>query len=243
MKLEPSEALKLAKKLARASVKFKGVDVVVCPTFTEIAQVAEILKGKKIKLGAQDCFWENSGEFTGEVSPKFLKEYGVEYVIVGHSERRQYVHATNEMVNEKIKALIEVGITPIMCIGETFEQRQEGEKDAILITELTHGLKDVWLNKSTNLVIAYEPIWMIGSGQEIDPTEVEHTHQVIKHTLNDIFPDSMVDEQIKIIYGGSVNPENITEFVEQSAVDGALVGGASLDAAKFSAVIAGSIKT
>ena len=241
MQLDPSESLKLAKKLARASAKYKEVEVIVCPSFTEIAAVGEIIKGKKIKLGAQDCFWESEGEFTGEVSPKFLKEYGVEYIIIGHSERRQYVHTTNEMINEKIKALLEIGITPIMCVGETFEQRQDGEKEAILIKEITDGLKEVWLNKSSNLIIAYEPIWMIGSGQEIDPSEVEHTHQVIKQTLYDIFPDTMVDEQVKIIYGGSVNPENITAFLEQSAVDGALIGGSSLDATKFSTIIAASI--
>jgi len=242
MKLGPSESLKLANKLARASAKYKAVKAIVCPSFTEIAAVGEIMKGKNIKLGAQDCFWKEMGEFTGEISPKFLKEYGVEYIIIGHSERRHYIHATNEMINEKIKALLKIGITPIMCIGETFEQRQEGEKEAILIKEIIDGLKEVWLNKSSNLIIAYEPIWMIGSGQEIDPSEVEHTHQVIKQALYDIFPDTMVDEQIKIIYGGSVNPENITAFLEQEAVDGALIGGSSLDEAKFSAIVAVSSK-
>jgi len=242
MKLNASDALKLAKKLAKASTKYKGAEVVVCPMFTEIAAVGEAIKKSKIKLGAQDCFWEDFGEFTGEVSPNALKDYGVEHVIIGHSERREHVQETNEIINKKIKKLLELGITPIMCIGESFEQRQQGDKETVLIQQITKGLNEVWFNKMSKLIVAYEPIWMIGSGQEIDPNEVEHTHQVIRQTLYDIFPDTMVDEQIRIIYGGSVNPENVLGFIDQPTVDGALVGGASLDGAKFSAIVASALK-
>jgi len=237
MKLNASESLDLAKKIKKASTKYKDAEVVLCPQFTEITQVSEIIKDTKVNLGAQDCFWEEKGAFTGEISPKVLQEYGVKYVIVGHSERRQNLTETNEMIHKKVRLLLTVNMIPVLCIGETFKERQDGLKDVVLTKQLHTALNGLWFNKADKLVVAYEPVWVIGSGQDVDPDEIEHTHQVIRQTLYDLFEEKVVDEQIKIIYGGSVDPENVAPYLSQRTVHGVLVGSASLDAMQFSAVV------
>ncbi|PJC40498.1 MAG: triose-phosphate isomerase [Parcubacteria group bacterium CG_4_9_14_0_2_um_filter_41_8] len=238
MKLLPSQSLDLARKLKKASSKYAGAEVVVCPSFTEIAQVGEIIKDTNIKLGAQDCFWEEQGAFTGEVSPKSLLDYGVEYILVGHSERRQNLSETGDMIHKKVRLLFTLDITPVLCIGETFEERQDGLKDVVLTRQLHNALNGLWLNKGDKLVIAYEPVWVIGSGQDVDPEEIGHTHQIINQVLYDIFENSVVKDQIKVIYGGSVDPENVGAYISKASVQGALVGTASLDATQFSAIVA-----
>jgi len=238
MKLNSSESLDLAKKIKKASIKYTGAEVVLCPSFTELAQVREIIKNSDIKLGAQDCFWEEKGSFTGEVSPKVLQDYNVKYVLVGHSERRQNLGETEKMIHNKVRFLFTTEMTPVLCIGETFEQRQDGLKDVVLTRQLHSALNGLWLNKSDRLVIAYEPVWVIGSGQDIDPDEIEQTHQIIRQLLYDLFEDRVVDEQIKIIYGGSVDPENVAKYISQPTVHGVLVGGASLDSTHFTSIIA-----
>ncbi|MBU2576060.1 triose-phosphate isomerase [Patescibacteria group bacterium] len=238
MKLNASDSLDLAKRVKKASAKYNGVEVVLCPSFTEIAQVNEIIKGSNIKLGAQDCFWEEQGSFTGEISPKSLQDYDVKYVLVGHSERRQNLGETEEMIHKKVRLLLTIDITPVLCIGETFEERQDGLKDVVLTRQLHNAFNGLWLNKSDRLVVAYEPVWVIGSGQDIDPDEIEHTHQIIRQLLYDLFEDRVVDEQVKIIYGGSVDSENIAQYIARPIVQGVLVGGASLDATHFSTIIA-----
>jgi len=242
MKLVPFDALALAKKVAKASLKYKDAEVIICPGFTELAAISEIIKGSAVKLGAQDCFWEEAGAFTGEVSPKHLLDYGVQYVIVGHSERREHLGETDKMVHQKTRMLVSLGITPIVCIGETFEERQAGQKEAVLLREIDAALNGISLNKLTNLIIAYEPVWVIGSGQAVDPFEAEHTHQVIKHALYELFSEEAVEERVKIIYGGSVDPENVAGFIKQPNIKGVLIGGASLDATEFGAIIASSVK-
>ncbi|MEK7125454.1 MAG: triose-phosphate isomerase [Patescibacteria group bacterium] len=242
MKLGLAESLALAKKLAKSAAKNKNVEVVICPAFTELAAVGEIIKGSGLKLGAQDCFWEEAGAFTGAISPKNLQEYGVEYVLVGHSERREHLAETNDMIHKKIRLLLSLGLMPVLCIGESFSERQEGLKEAVLIGEIHKALDGLLLNKLGRLVIAYEPIWVIGSGQAVEAAEAEHTHQAIKHALYDIFPRQAVDEQVKIIYGGSVDPGNIKPFLAEPTVRGVLVGTSSLDATIFSAIIATAAK-
>ncbi|MEK7164877.1 MAG: triose-phosphate isomerase [Patescibacteria group bacterium] len=242
MKLGLAESLALAKKLAKSAARNKNVEVVICPAFTELAAVGEIIKGSGLKLGAQDCFWEEAGAFTGAISPKNLQEYGVEYVLVGHSERREHLAETNDMIHKKIRLLLSLGLTPVLCIGESFSERQEGLKEAVLIGEIHKALDGLLLNKLGRLVIAYEPIWVIGSGQAVEAAEAEHTHQAIKHALYDIFPRQAVDEQVKIIYGGSVDPGNIKPFLAEPTVRGVLVGTSSLDATIFSAIIATAAK-
>lgn len=242
MKLSPEESLGLAKKVAKASAKYKNADVALCPAFTELAAVADIIKNTALKLGAQDCFWENAGAFTGEVSPIALKSYGAQYVIIGHSERRQNLAESAAMTQKKLRAALTAGLTPVLCVGESFSERQEGQKEVVLIRELTEAFNGVWFNKLDRLVVAYEPVWVIGSGQAVEPDEAEHTSLVIKHTLYDLLPQAVVDEQTRIIYGGSVDPENAGEFLRQPTVGGVLVGTACLDATVFSALVAAAGK-
>lgn len=242
MKLGSAESVVLAKKLAKSAPKNKNVDVVICPAFLELTAVAEIIKSSGLKLGAQDCFWEESGAFTGAVSPKNLQGYGVEYVLVGHSERREHLAESNDMIHKKIRLVLSLGLTPVLCVGESFSERQEGQKEAVLINEIHKALDGLWLHKLNRLVVAYEPIWVIGSGQAVEAAEAEHTHQAIKHALYDIFPRQAVDEQVKIIYGGSVDPSNVSPFLAEPTVHGVLVGTSSLDATIFSAIITAATK-
>ncbi len=242
MQLAPQEAYALAEKIAQAAPKYKGAEVVVCPSFTELAMVSEILKDTGVHIGAQDCFWDDEGAFTGEVSPKVLQEYGVTHVIIGHSERRQLLGGTDAMINKKIRMLLSLNMIPVLCIGETFEQRQDGEKEHVLMREIQKDLDGVWFTALNKLIIAYEPIWCIGTGQEMDAEELSHTTQVIRQSLYDLLPDTLVDEQIKIIYGGSVTPENCTEPLQDPLISGALIGGASLEHTSFSTVITKSLK-
>jgi len=243
MQLNAADAVALAKKVKKASAKYKDAEVVLCPSFTELAAVAAALKGSSVALGAQDCFWEERGAYTGEVSPQVLKEYGVQYVIVGHSERRMHLGGTDSMVNRKIRMLLSLNMTPILCVGERFEERQEGRKDHVILQQLTRDLAGVWFTALNRLIVAYEPVWVIGSGQDVDPEEIEHTSRVIRQSLYDQLPDDLVDEQIKIIYGGSVDPENVRPYLGQPGIAGALVGGASLEAAAFSAIVAAALKS
>lgn len=242
MKLTPAASAELARKVVKGGNKYKNVEVVICPGYAEIAGVGTIVKNSTIKLGAQNCFWEETGAFTGEVPPQTLQEYGVEYVIVGHSERRAYLGETDAMIHEKIKALFSMSMVPVLCIGESFNERQDGQKEVVLIRELHRALEGLWLNKLNRLVVAYEPIWVIGSGQAVSGDEAEHTHQVIKQALFDILPQPVVDEQVKIIYGGSVDPTNVGSFLAQPSIDGVLVGTASWDATQFSALIAATTR-
>jgi triosephosphate isomerase (TIM) len=243
MKLSSAEAVSLAKKIKKAGAKYAGTEIILCPSFTELAEVGREINDSKLLLGAQDCFWEETGAFTGEVSPSVLKEYGVTHVIVGHSERREHVKETYEMIHKKVRMLLSLHIVPVLCIGETFEERQEGQKDVIIARQLHQALDGLWFNKMDSMVVAYEPVWVIGSGQDIDPEEIEHTNQIIIQTLYDLFPDDVISKQIKIIYGGSVDPENAVSYSAQKSVQGFLVGSASLDATQFSAIIANVTKS
>lgn len=235
MQLSHDEAISLAKEMAK---KFgKGLpdrDIVVAPDQTAICEVGKALKGTEIMLGAQDSFWEEKGAFTGEVSPAELRNLGCLYVIVGHSERRQKLGETDEVVAKKLRAVLKDGMTPILCVGETQAERDAGETEKILERELTSALSGVKLG-NTELVIAYEPIWAIGTGNAAEPKDVRAEHGLIRKTTEEILGGDA--EKVRIIYGGSVSGANMKEFLAEPDVSGALVGGASLKADEFLKII------
>ncbi|VEP16038.1 Triosephosphate isomerase [Hyella patelloides LEGE 07179] len=201
-------------------------EVILCTPFTSLTVMSKNLHGGRVKLGAQNIHWEDKGAYTGEISGDMLKEIGVDYAIVGHSERRQYFGETDKTVNLRLKAAQEHSITPILCVGETKQQRDAGETEDIIISQLQKGLVEVDQN---NLVIAYEPIWAIGTGDTCESSEANRVIGVIRQQLE--------NKNVSIQYGGSVKPNNIDEIMAQSEIDGALVGGASLEPASFARIV------
>lgn len=219
-----------------------NITVVICPGFTAINYVAEKITKTGLAWGAQNCYWEEYGAFTGEVSPRDLAGLGCRYVIVGHSERRTNLNESDAMVNNKVTAALAAGLTPIVCVGETFAERQEGTKEFVIMNQVNRAIAGVNLSGEKRLIIAYEPVWVIGSGQAVEPVEAGHTHQVIRQVLIDKFEAKVVEEKIKIIYGGSVDFTNINKFLDMPCIDGALVGGASLDPNNFVKLIQAAAK-
>jgi triosephosphate isomerase (TIM) len=212
-----------------------NVEAVVCVPFTSLNEVKKMLKGSSLKLGAQNMHWEENGAFTGEVSPLMLSEIGVDYVIIGHSERRQYFGETDETVNNKVKSALIHNITPILCVGETLEEREaEKEKDKVE-SQIRRGLDGIDSDEMQKIVIAYEPIWAIGTGKTATSEEANEIISFIRSVIGKI--DDGVAEKIRIQYGGSVKSSNIKDIMSQSDIDGALVGGASLEAEEFSKLI------
>lgn len=216
------------------------LEFIICPTYPAIPIVRETLGYSQIKLGAQDVFWADKGPYTGEISILALKEMGVKYVLVGHSERRQYLHESNEMINKKVMEILKNGLVPIICVGETFEERREGMKDAIVTNQLAAALANVNLNPNQQVIIAYEPVWVIGSGQAVLPAEAEHTNLVLRQALFDIAYENnwlngkeLIEKNIRLIYGGSVNEDNVKEFLSKKSINGLLIGTASLDPEKI----------
>lgn len=210
-----------------------NVEKVVCVPFTLLKDVKEVLKGSDIKLGAQNMHWEESGAFTGEVSPLMLNDIGVDYVIIGHSERRQYFLETDQTVNKKVKSAIKHDIKPILCVGETLEEREEGKEKDVIKGQIENGLKDI--ENIDDIVVAYEPIWAIGTGKTASSDEANDMIHFIRKTIGDLYGKS--SDKIRIQYGGSVKPSNISELMGKSDIDGALVGGASLKAEDFKDLI------
>jgi len=226
MKLSFKESLALAKIL---SLKLRGDKnkVVVCPDYLPLLPISEILKKSKITLGAQDCAITDFGAYTGEVSPLNLKNIGVKYVILGHSERREHLHENSAIINDKIKAALKNKLIPVLCVGEKLTERKDGEAQSVILDQLKRALGGVKLG-SSDLVIAYEPIWAIGSGKAINPSEAEEMHHYIKEQAAKILKKSVL-----VIYGGSVDANNFPDFAAQKNIDGFLVGGASLRANEF----------
>jgi len=240
MNLLPAEAGKLAVDLVKNELSWAGAEkeVVLCPSFESLALVNEEIKKSAIKLGAQDCFWQDQGAYTGEISAPILKALGCSYVIIGHSERRTNLHETDEDINRKVAAVWRAGLTPIICVGETFDERQGGKKDFVIMNQVAGALKDLAWPFGGRLIIAYEPVWVIGSGQAVDPAEAEHTAKVIRQVLLDTFAEANFNAAAaQVIYGGSVNPENVANFTGSASIDGILVGGASLQAESFAELI------
>jgi triosephosphate isomerase len=231
MQLTNKESMDLANSLKKE--KAKNVEIILCPSFTALSAVAEEIKNTEIKLGAQNVFYHEKGAYTGEVSVKQLKELGVKYVIIGHSERRQYQNETDEEINQKIKICLENDLMPILCVGEKFDERQDGKTDLILIKQITKALQDIKLNSNQKLIIAYEPVWVIGSGQAVEPAEAKHAAEVIERLLLEFFSKDEAENNISVIYGGSVDKNNVKDFVAPGILKGVLVGGASLKTEKF----------
>ncbi len=207
-------------------------DIVIAPPFTALKTVGEKLKGTNVILAAQNVFYEEKGAYTGEISPSMLLDAGCSYVIIGHSERRQYFNETDEIVNKKIKTALKNGLKVILCIGESLAQRQEGKTNDVLKEQLTNGLKDVDIE---NIVIAYEPIWAIGTGVTATPEQAEDAHSYIRKEISSIYGNKA--EALRILYGGSVTPDNVNDLMTCPDVDGALVGGASLKPDSFSKIV------
>lgn len=233
MNLKAKDRKKLVSEVIRGLRSVKDVEVVLCPSFISLQEVGAMIRKTKLKLGAQDVFWEEKGAYTGEVSPLMLEETNCEYVIIGHSERRKYLNETDEMVHRKLGTALEEGLTPILCVGETFEERQEGSKDYVIIRQLSGALEGIEMAKDQQLVVAYEPVWVIGSGQAVNPEEAGMVKDLIRQTLLDLFPLDIVENNIRIIYGGSVDHTNVRPFLEEARLRGVLVGGASLEASEF----------
>ncbi|MDN5345004.1 MAG: triosephosphate isomerase [Clostridia bacterium] len=228
---EARELVELLKPLVGAT----DVEVVVCPPFTAIAAAANAAAGSNIAVGAQDFFWEDQGAYTGEVSGPMLRDLGCRYVIIGHSERRQYFAETDATVNKKLMAAYRHELIPIVCVGETLGQREAGETLAVIGHQVWEGLKGLAPDQARELVVAYEPVWAIGTGKTATAADAQEVIAFIRETLGSMY--GAAAEAVRIQYGGSVKPENITELMAQPDIDGALVGGASLDAVSFAAIV------
>ncbi|MDP2943845.1 MAG: triose-phosphate isomerase [Candidatus Omnitrophota bacterium] len=233
-----AEAIDLANGLKRELFKIDPdkLEIVICPPFTALSETAEVIYDSNIKLGAQDCHWQEEGAFTGEVSVKMLKDVGVSFIIIGHSERRQFFGETNENVNKKIKAILGLKLTAIMCIGETLSEREKGKTFNVVKEQLEGGLLDIEADEAVNIVIAYEPVWAIGTGKTATPSQAQEVQKYIRDLLIKMYNKELA-QAIRIQYGGSVKPENITELMQQPDIDGALVGGASLDLQSFTNIV------
>ncbi len=223
-----------------AFTKGKQVEVAVAPPFTALSAAAQALRGSFISVAAQDVFWAESGAYTGEVSAKMLTEVGCHFGIVGHSERRQYFHETDVSINKKAAALMKEGLIPILCLGETLSERQGGSTLVVVERQTRQGLKGLAVQDPQKLVMAYEPVWAIGTGQTATPNQAQEVQAFLRKLLAEIFSPNMA-EGVRILYGGSVKPENIGELMAMNDVDGALVGGASLEVKSFAQILRGSI--
>ncbi|MFH1413901.1 MAG: triose-phosphate isomerase [Candidatus Omnitrophota bacterium] len=233
-----AEAIELANGLKRALYKIdnQNIDVVLCPPFTALSEVQETLGDSVIQLGAQDVYWEDEGAFTGELSSKMLKDAGCNFVIIGHSERRKYFSETNETVNKKIRAALDSGLTPIVCVGETLEEREANKTFDVLEDHAKNGLKNISVDNVLKLVLAYEPVWAIGTGKTATPQQAQEAHKFIRDLLSELY-NKEAAQSLRIQYGGSVKPENISELIKQPDIDGALVGGASLKIDSFAEIV------
>jgi triosephosphate isomerase len=233
-----SQGIELANGLKRDlfDLDSEVVDVVICPPYTALSEVAEVVYESDIKLGAQDMYWADEGAFTGEVSGMMLKDIGAAYVIIGHSERRQYFSETNESVNKKVKAALKNGLLPIICVGETLNEREQGKTFDVVKDHLENGLKEINAEDMLKITVAYEPVWAIGTGKTATPQQAQEVQKYIRDLLTKLYNKETAGK-IRIQYGGSVKPDNIEILMKQPDIDGALVGGASLDANSFAQIV------
>ena len=230
------EAVELVEALLRDVGSTSDREVLVCPPYTALHALSPLLQDSPIALGAQDVFYEAQGAFTGAISPAMLRDVGCRYAIVGHSERRQIFGEVDAVINRKLHAALKHGLRPILCVGETKPQRDAGEAEAIVVGQVRAGLAAVAADSMPEIVIAYEPVWAIGTGDTATPADAQSMHATIRRTLVDLY-DQAVADQIRIQYGGSVKPDNVDELMGQPDIDGALVGGASLKADSFLRIV------
>ena len=231
-----ADAAALVTDLAPLVKDTSGVEIVVAPVFTSLAAVREKICSTNINLSAQDCFWEEEGAFTGEIAPGMLADAGCSHVIIGHSERRQYFGETDETVNKKIKAALKAGLVAIFCIGETLAEREADKTFNVLRTQVTGGLSGIPAADLSRVIIAYEPVWAIGTGKTATDDQAQEAHAFIRSLVAGLY-DQGVAGAIRILYGGSVKPENVKGLMSRPDIDGALVGGASLKADSFAAIV------
>lgn len=228
-----SEATELVNEIRQGLDQTDNVDIVICPPFISLAAVRELIKGSSIKLGAQNLYFAEKGAFTGEISPLMLADL-CQFVIIGHSERRQYFNETGEVTNKKIQAALKVQLKPILCVGEKLEENQAGRTEEIVTGQLRASLAG--LDYPTGLIIAYEPIWAIGTGKAATAQQANETIGLIRHNIFELYSERAAQD-VRILYGGSVTEANATEFMQQPEIDGALVGGASLKADQFLSIV------
>ena len=231
-----NEAFELVSTLAPLVKQVQDIEIIVAPVFTVLRDVARALAGSNVYLAGQDCFWEEEGAYTGEVSPKMLKDAGCSHVIIGHSERRQFFCETDETVNRKIRTALKGGLTVLFCIGETLEERESDKTFLVLKKQISGGLAGITKDQLDKIIIAYEPVWAIGTGRTASDSQAQDAHSFIREFLSGLYGKKTAD-LIRILYGGSVKPENIKGLMAQPDIDGALVGGASLKAESFASIV------
>ncbi len=229
------EAKALVEGIVAAVGKQTSVDVAVCPTFTSLETASKALAGSSVKLGAQNMYPKPSGAYTGEISADMLLDFGCTYVVLGHSERREYFKETDEFINEKVKSALSAGMKPILCVGETLEQREGGSTIDVVSKQVLGGLKDVPASQAENVVVAYEPVWAIGTGKTATPAMAQEVHAEIRKNLVSLFEEA--GNNIQILYGGSMKPENAEALLKEKDIDGGLIGGASLKADSFASLV------
>jgi triosephosphate isomerase (TIM) len=232
----PDEAAETAKQLLRHVQGVTDIDMMIAPTFIALAAVGAAIKNSSIALGSQNLYWEDEGAYTGEVSAPMLKSAGCRFCIIGHSERRQYFGETDETVNKKIRAAVKAGLQPVFCVGETEKERESGKTLSILDKQIKKGLEGLVLQQLNLLTIAYEPVWAIGTGKTATADQAQEVHRFIRSVVQSDLGQTLSDS-IRILYGGSVKPDNIASLMAMPDIDGALVGGASLSADSFSKII------
>lgn len=231
-----AEAVAMLTELKAAVADVKNVEVVIGAPFTALSDAVKAVAGSDIKIAAENMYPKASGAYTGEVSPEMLKAIGVEYVILGHSERREYFHETDTFINEKVKCALSYGLTPILCIGEKLEDREAGRTDLVNKTQIKGGMAGLTKEEAVKVVVAYEPVWAIGTGKTATPEIAEETHKAIRKVLAEMFGTEAAEE-ITIQYGGSMKAENAKELLAQADINGGLVGGASLEAESFAKIV------
>jgi triosephosphate isomerase len=236
MNMTATQARDLAGKLVPLVSGVKDRDIVLAPPFTALSAVADTIKGTNVGLAAQNLHGEDKGAFTGEISAEMLLDLGCRYVIIGHSERRQYFGETDETVNKKVKQALKKGLLPILCVGETLAEREAGKLNEIINRQVTGGLKDISAEDMKKIVIAYEPVWAIGTGKTATPEQANEVHALIRQQVKALY-SADIAEGLRIQYGGSVTPENVSTLMAMPDIDGALVGGASLKPESFAALV------
>lgn len=232
----PREAVSFIRELKTAVADVEGVEILLCPAFPALVPAAEAAQGSPVKIGAQDMYWEREGAFTGQVSAAMLRDAGCDYVIIGHSERRQYFGETDEAVARKVRAALDAGLTPIVCVGETIDQRRADQTAAVIERQVRGGLEGLRAREVAGLVVAYEPVWAIGTGLTASPEDAQQVNALIRAFVARLY-DAGTAAAVRIQYGGSVKPANAASLMGQPDIDGALVGGASLKTEDFAGII------
>jgi len=230
------DAVVLAEAVKATLADKSTVEIVLCPTFTALKSVGDVIAGTQVKLGAQNMHWEKDGAFTGEISADMLRDAGCQYVILGHSERRQFFGETDAGVNRKVKVALAANLTPIVCVGETLEQREANQTEDVVTTQITKSLAGLDETGFRHIVVAYEPVWAIGTGRTATPAQAQDVHALIRRVLTKLSNPGAA-QAVRIQYGGSMKPVNAKELMSQPDIDGGLIGGAALDAASFIAIV------